>query len=38
MDHSSKTVSLLDRFTALKDPRQRGKVLYPLPKILPLCR
>src|SRR3954451_14833750 len=25
---------LLDRFAALEDPRQRGKVLYPLPEIL----
>jgi predicted transposase YbfD/YdcC len=26
--------SLLDHFAALKDPRQRAKVLYPLPEIL----
>jgi predicted transposase YbfD/YdcC len=26
--------SLLDRFSALEDPRQRAKVLYPLPEIL----
>ena len=26
--------SLLDRFAALKDPRQQAKVLYPLPEIL----
>jgi predicted transposase YbfD/YdcC len=26
--------SLLDRFSALKDPRQQAKVLYPLPEIL----
>ena len=29
--------SLLDRFAALEDPRQRAKVLYPLPEILLLC-
>src|SRR4051812_44850023 len=28
--------SLLDHFAALEDPRQRAKVLYPLPGILPL--
>ena len=28
------TVPLLHRFAALKDPRQRAKVLYPLPEIL----
>lgn len=28
------TVALLDHFAALKDPRQRAKVLYPLPEIL----
>lgn len=28
------TVPLLDHFAALKDPRQRAKVLYPLPEIL----
>src|SRR4029079_10827552 len=26
--------SLLDHFAALEDPRQRAKVLYPLPEIL----
>jgi hypothetical protein len=26
--------SLLDRFAVLEDPRQRAKVLYPLPEIL----
>ena len=26
--------SLLDHFSALDDPRQRGKVLYPLPEIM----
>jgi hypothetical protein len=30
------SVSLLDHFAALCDPRQRAKVLYPLPEILPL--
>jgi hypothetical protein len=32
-------VALLDHFSALKDPRQAWKVLYPLPEILPtvLC-
>ena len=31
--------SLLDHFSGLDDPRQRGKVLYPLPEImlLTLC-
>ena len=28
------TVPLLVHFAALKDPRQRAKVLYPLPEIL----
>ena len=28
------TVPLLDHFAALKDPRQNGKILYPLPEIL----
>jgi hypothetical protein len=28
------SVSLLDHFAALSDPRQRTKVLYPLPEIL----
>ena len=27
-------LSLLDHFSALTDPRQRGKVLYPLPEIM----
>ncbi len=26
--------SLLDHFSALSDPRQRGKVVYPLPEIM----
>jgi DDE_Tnp_1-associated len=28
------SIPLLDHFAALSDPRQRGKVLYPLPEIL----
>jgi len=28
------SVALLDHFSALKDPRQAWKVLYPLPEIL----
>jgi DDE_Tnp_1-associated len=28
------SVALLDHFAALPDPRQRAKVLYPLPEIL----
>lgn len=28
------SVSLLDHFSALSDPRQRWRVLYPLPEIL----
>ena len=27
-------LSLVDHFSALDDPRQRGKVLYPLPEIM----
>ena len=27
-------LSLLDHFSALTDPRQQGKVLYPLPEIM----
>lgn len=27
-------LSLLDHFSALDDPRQRGKVVYPLPEIM----
>ena len=30
----AQTASLLDHFSALRDPRQGGKVLYPLPEIL----
>ncbi|MFV0474098.1 MAG: transposase family protein, partial [Pikeienuella sp.] len=28
------TTPLLDHFSALDDPRQAGKVVYPLPEIL----
>ena len=28
--------SLFERFSALEDPRQAGKVLYPLPEIMPV--
>ncbi|MCA3586314.1 MAG: transposase family protein, partial [Methylocystis sp.] len=28
------SVSLLDHFSALKDPRQSWKVVYPLPEIM----
>jgi hypothetical protein len=31
---ASGTVPLLGHFAALSDPRQHGKVLYPLPEIL----
>jgi predicted transposase YbfD/YdcC len=34
MDHPPETTSLLHHFAALKDPRQRAKVVYPLPEIL----
>ncbi len=34
MDHPPETTSLLYHFAALKDPRQRVKVIYPLPEIL----
>ncbi len=27
-------LSLLDHFSALDDPRQRGRVVYPLPEIM----
>ena len=39
MDRPRETTSLLHHFAALKDPRQRVKVLYPLPEIvlLVLC-
>jgi hypothetical protein len=34
MDHPPETNSLLDHLAALKDPRQRVKVIYSLPEIL----
>ena len=34
MDHPPDATSLLYHFAALKDPRQRTKVVYPLPEIL----
>jgi len=34
MDHPRETACLLHHFAALKDPRQRVKVVYPLPEIL----
>jgi hypothetical protein len=34
MDHPPEPTSLLHHFAALKDPRQRVKVIYPLPEIL----
>ena len=34
MDRPATSPSLLDHFAALEDPRQRAKVLYPLPEIL----
>jgi len=34
MAHLPETTSLLHHFAALKDPRQRVKVIYPLPEIL----
>ena len=34
MDHPPDATALLHHFTALKDPRQRAKVVYPLPEIL----
>src|SRR4051794_29558866 len=34
VDRPATSPSLLDRFAALEDPRQRAKVLYPLPEIL----
>jgi hypothetical protein len=39
MDHPPETTSLLHHFTALKDPRERVKVVFPLPEIvlLVLC-
>ena len=32
--HSSRLLSVLDHFSALTDPRQRWRVMYPLPEIL----
>lgn len=37
MDHPPDTTPLLHHFAALKDPRQRAKVVYPLPEILLLA-
>jgi len=34
MPHSKPSRSLLDHFSALEDPRQQWKVVYPLPEIL----
>jgi hypothetical protein len=34
MSPSLRSASLLDHFSALSDPRQRWRVLYPLPEIL----
>jgi predicted transposase YbfD/YdcC len=34
MPHASSCRSLLDHFSALRDPRQRWRVVYPLPEIL----
>ena len=34
MTRTGSGLSLLDHFSALKDPRQAGKVVYPLPEIL----
>jgi predicted transposase YbfD/YdcC len=34
MPHASESRSLLDHFSALEDPRQGWRVLYPLPEIL----
>ena len=34
MPPSPQSASLLDHFSALSDPRQRWRVLYPLPEIL----
>ncbi|MEI9426055.1 ISAs1 family transposase, partial [Mesorhizobium sp. Cs1299R1N1] len=32
--HSSRSLSILDHFSALSDPRQQWRVIYPLPEIL----
>jgi len=34
MGHPPETTSLLDHFPALKDPRQLGRVIYPLPEVM----
>jgi len=34
MSHPVRSASLLDHFSALRDPRQRWRVVYPLPEIL----
>lgn len=34
MGHLRRSASILDHFSALSDPRQRWRVLYPLPEIL----
>ena len=34
MTRNGSGLSLWDHFSALKDPRQAGKVVYPLPEIL----
>src|SRR6202050_1281006 len=34
MSHLPRSASVLDHFSALSDPRQRWRVLYPLPEIL----
>lgn len=34
MPHPSQSASILEHFSALSDPRQRWRVLYPLPEIL----
>ena len=31
------TIVFLDHFRSLPDPRQRGKVIYPLDEVLLLC-
>ena len=33
MTRTGSGLSLLDHFSALKDPRQAGKVVYPLPEL-----
>src|SRR5580693_8584112 len=34
MSHPSRSASILEHFSALSDPRQHWRVLYPLPEIL----